>query len=73
MNEIGDMDMRLKVFAVVISLMFFGSFAHADVVNFECTYGSVGADRTSPISHSVDMTNKSWAIYFFRFRKQCIA
>ena len=52
--------MDLKVFAVVISLIFFGSFANAEVVNFKCTYGEVGGDRTSPISHSVDMTNKSW-------------
>lgn len=37
-------------------LIFFGSLAHAEVVNFECTYGST----SSPISHSVDMTNKTW-------------
>ena len=37
-------------------LIFFGSLAHAEVVNFECTYGS----NSNPISHSVDMTNKTW-------------
>ena len=41
-------------------LMFFGSFAYAEILNFECTYGKAGGDKNSPISHSVDMTNKTW-------------
>ena len=52
--------MDLKVFTAVISLIFFGSFANAEVVNFECTYGEVGGDNTFQINHSVDMTNKTW-------------
>jgi hypothetical protein len=53
--------MDVKVFAVVISLMCFGSFAHAEVVNFECSFGEAGGDQTRlGNNHSVDMTNKTW-------------
>jgi len=40
-------------------LMFFGPFAYAEILNFECTYS--GRDgKVWPVSHSVDMTNKTW-------------
>ena len=41
---------------LLMTLLMLSVTSNAEIVNFECTYGST----SSPISHSVDMTNKTW-------------